>query len=386
MKFVLRVFVTIFVFFGLSAPVLAGLTVFKEGDKYVKIGGRIQLQYHQEDPEAGEVVDRIFFRRLRPYIEGSLHPDWKGKLQWELGGASDNNEVQVKDAHVKYTGLSFLNIVVGNANFPFSRELLTSSKKTQLIERSFTGDHNFGVPDKNLNINVDGKYFGKKLLIAAGLANASIDPDENKLDFDTPANKNADFNEGVMLGGRIEFQPLAPIKFSQGDFNKKLAIGFGVGAYSWANDNDNNANTDAVTGADIGDGKPDVDRATGIEVSASFRGYGFSADIQRNNFSAESTDSLYTGGLYEVGEAKFHNVSLEAGYMLIGRTLELAVGAQNQNADTYQEIWTRRSVGLNYFVEGNDIKIQSTLRRGRNLNGVRDNNKSEIFVQGQYVF
>jgi len=386
MKQVLRVLLPILSLFVVSVPAWAGVTVFKEGDKYVKIGGRIQLQYHQIDPEGGEVTDSIFFRRLRPYIEGSLHPGWQGKLQWELGGASNDNEIQVKDAYVKYTGLSYMNVVVGNANFPFSRELLTSSKKTQLIERSFTGDHNYGVPDKNLNINASGKLFSKKLLFALALANAAIDPDENKLDFDTPANKNTDFNEGVMLGGRIEFQPMRPIKYAQGDFNKKMVVGFGVGAYGWVNDNDNNTNTDIVTGSDLGNGKPDVDRATGVEASASFRGYGISADAQINVFNAETEDSTYTGGLYENGKAVFRNHSIEAGYMLINQKLELVAGTQNQNADTYQRKWMRRSAGVNYFIKDNDIKLQTTFRQGKNIDGIKNNNASEIFVQAQYVF
>ena len=42
------------------------------------MGGRIQMQYHQEDPENGSSTDELFLRRFRPYIEGSIHKDWKG--------------------------------------------------------------------------------------------------------------------------------------------------------------------------------------------------------------------------------------------------------------------------------------------------------------------
>lgn len=108
----------------------AGITVYKDGDKYVKLGGRIQLQYHLVDPDSGDSSDSLFFRRFRPYIEGSLHKDWKGKFQWDMGKASGDNEIAIKDAYLQYKGVENIKVTVGNANFPFSRELLTSSKKT----------------------------------------------------------------------------------------------------------------------------------------------------------------------------------------------------------------------------------------------------------------
>ena len=51
-----------------------GIT-YQDGDKYLKVGASIQLQYHQVDPDGGDTTDEIFFRRLRPYIEGSTHND-----------------------------------------------------------------------------------------------------------------------------------------------------------------------------------------------------------------------------------------------------------------------------------------------------------------------
>ena len=44
------------------------------------IGGRIQLQYARIDPDMGESTDRMFFRRLRPYIQGSINERWLAKI------------------------------------------------------------------------------------------------------------------------------------------------------------------------------------------------------------------------------------------------------------------------------------------------------------------
>ena len=85
----------------LQAPPALPFTRVENGE-YVKFGGRIQVQYHYEDPDEGDSEDDFFFRRLRPYVEGSLHPDWKGKFQIDYGKAEDDNEVAVKDAYLQY--------------------------------------------------------------------------------------------------------------------------------------------------------------------------------------------------------------------------------------------------------------------------------------------
>ena len=173
----------------------AGIT-YKDGDKYLKIGGRIQMQYHTANPDGGQKTDDVFFRRLRPYIEGSLYKNWKGKIQWDMGKAENNNEIAVKDAYFQYKGMSNGKLTIGNANFPFSREFLTSSKYQQLVERTFVGDHNYGTPDRNVGIHFTGNTDSKKVTYAASGTIASIDPDVKKLDFDTPVNCNEDFNDG----------------------------------------------------------------------------------------------------------------------------------------------------------------------------------------------
>jgi len=122
----------------------AGITVYEQDERYVKIGGRIQVQYHLESPEGADDTDSIFLRRFRPYVEGSLYKGWKGKIQWDMGKGKDDNELAVKDAYMQYKGFSSGKFTFGNVKLAFSRENLTSSKKQQLVERTFVGDHNYG--------------------------------------------------------------------------------------------------------------------------------------------------------------------------------------------------------------------------------------------------
>src|SRR4030067_2059524 len=245
----------------------SGVTVYKDGDKFVEVGGRIQLQYHLSDPDGSTSTGGMVFRRLRPYIEGSIHKDWLGKFEWDMGEASGDNEIAIKDDFMAYKGIEGITIKLGNAYAPFSREALTSSKKQQLVERTFVGDHDYGSPERNLGVHADGKLMDKQVTWAVSASSASVDPDSKKLDFDTPVNRDSDFNEGWMLSGRVDFHPFGYLDMSQGDFDRSgLKATVGVAAFTWANDGDNNTYTTA--GADTSAGaKPDVDSAHGIERS-----------------------------------------------------------------------------------------------------------------------
>ncbi len=355
----------------------AGGIKYEDGDKYLKIGGRIQLQYYQADPDGGDATDEVFFRRLRPFIEGSLYKDWKGKIQWDMGKAEGENELAIKDAYLQYKGIHNVKVTVGNANFPFSREFLTSSKKQQLVERTFVGDHNYGTPDRNVGLHLTGHSESKTITWGASLAMASVDPDANKLDFDTPVNRNSDFNDGWIVGGRVDFHPFGALKFAQGDFSGKQKATIGIAAYSWSNDGDNNDATRS---------KPDVDSVTGLEISGAWRVSGFSVDAEYNVFNADTVDATYTGGIYENGSTTLANWSLEGGYMLMPKKLELVAGVSSQDADNYEDTWNRTAIGANWFFQKHDIKVQLTYRMGENLKGVKGKDENELFVQMQYVF
>jgi len=358
-----------------------GITVY-QGDhgEFVKIGGRIQLQYHYEDPDSGSSTDDLFFRRLRPYVEGSLHPDWLGKFQIDYGKADGDDEVAIKDAYFQYHGFENMKVTVGNANFPFSREFLTSSKYQQLVERTFVGDHNYGTPDRNLGVHLTGHSGNKLLAWAASATSADIDPDNKKLDFDTPVNRNEDDNQGWMFGGRLDYMPFGKVKLSQGDFGGETGIAIGVGVFTWNNDDDNNTYDPGCTG------KCDIDSVNGYEIDAAYRGQGLSIDAEYNLFHSELVENGISDGIYQDSETDLKNWAVEGGYMVIPSKLEFVLGYQNQDADNYAENWSRQSIGVNYFIKKNDIKLQATWRRNDNKNGVDGNDENEGFVQAQYVF
>jgi phosphate-selective porin OprO and OprP len=368
-----------------APPAAAGVEVYRDGARYVEIGGRIQLQYHAFEPDAGDSQDELFFRRLRPYLQGSVTEDWFAKIQFDVGGASGSNELAVKDAYFRYTGFDAVEVTVGNQKPPFSREFLTSSKEQQLVERTFVGDHNYGSPDRMLGVKVDGEALGEKLVWSGSFGGAAIDPDAGKLDFDTPVNRDDDFNEGWLTAGRVELHPFGFAESSQGDLGHgPLRLTLAAAAFTWSNDGDNDTYT--AGGVSTSAGKADVDEATGFELSAGVRGLGFSADAQYDLVEADTVDAGFDGGLWLDGSTELEQLALEGGYMVLPNRLELVGGWQSQDADGYADTWTRTSFGINYFVDGYKLKGQLTWRMGENLDGVPANDADELFLQLQYVF
>ncbi len=369
-----------------SAANAAGVTVYKQDGQYVKLGGRIHIQYHQVSPDGGEDKDKIFLRRFRPYVEGSLHKDWKGKLQWDMGKAEDDNELAVKSAYMQYSGFSSGKLYIGNMKSGYSREIMTSSKKQQLVERTFTGDHNYGVAEYLLGLRFDGFAADKTISYILSAGGMNIDPDDKKLDFDTPVNGKTDWNQGWVVAGRVDYHPFGYLPLSQGDFKREQKLTIGLGAFAWSNDDDNNIYTDDAGNHIPGDSKADVDSANGVEISAAYRIAGFSVDAQYNLINASTVDGGYSGGLFKNGETDLTQMALEGGYMVIPSRLELVAATESMDADGYAEVWTRNSIGVNWFMHKHDIKMQLTYRQGKNINGKDGEDQDELFLQAQYVF
>jgi hypothetical protein len=364
----------------------ARIVVYDEGGKQVVFGGLIQVRYHIEDPDGGETTDELILRRFGPYIEATLYEEWMGKFQVDYGRGENDNELYVNDAFMRYQGFKQSQITIGNQKFPFSREFLSPEPRRQLIRVNFSGDRNFGTPDRNLGVNLTGDFASQRFTWGTQLAMAGIDQDENKLRFGTPANRESGFNEGPMLGGRIDWHPLGFMNFDQGSFDNETRLTLGLAAYSWANDGDSNPNTDPVTGTSTNITEPDVDNVSGLEISGAFNGSGLYVDGEFNLFTSDTVDPGFTGGIYVNGSTTMSNWFLRAGYMVMPETLDLILAFQLQDSDGYNKEWTRMTIGSNWYMAGRDIKLQFTYVAGQNLNGISGQDQNDLYLQAQYTF
>ena len=383
---------------AVTLPAQARIRVYEDGDKFIEMGARLQLQYLYlgSDDGAGGIAgldrgntDLLFFRRARPYIAGSLIKNWYGKFAFDFGKAEDANEVAVKDMWFEYQGWKNTNLYIGNSKTPFSREFQTSSTKLQLVERTFTGDHNFGTPDRMLGFAIRRKEGNAgKLTYRAAVGAENHDPGMNRMDLDTPVNRALDWNEGIVVSGRVDWNPLGFMRFDRGDFHTdKWLFNLSAGAYGWWNDGDNNTYTgdDGLT-IDPDGGKVDLDRAAGVEFSGGVRGKGLSADAEYNFINGDLVDKTFTGGLYRNGKTDLTKFSVNAGYMVLHNHLELVLGYSMLDADNYEDAWTRAQFGLNWFLHKYNLRFQGNYWLVQNVLGVKDADSGTVLAQGQFLF
>lgn len=104
---------------------------FKSSEAEFEVGGRLMVDtahyYNNHDLNSGSEI-----RRARLFMSGKVYEDWNFKLQTDFAG----NEVSLKDAYLRYTGLDYADITVGNFKEPWSLEELTSSKYITFMERA----------------------------------------------------------------------------------------------------------------------------------------------------------------------------------------------------------------------------------------------------------
>ena len=367
-----------------AMPMLAsaGITLYDEGEKSLEIGGRLQPQYLMVDADSGEndSGDDFFLRRMRFYIEGTLTENIYGIWQVDFGGVSDDPEV--KDAFINYSGLPMGSITIGNHNAPFSRELLTSSKRQQFVERTVVGDHNYGVPDRQIGVSytLDDNDMVQGQL---GFYQAGLESDLSKLDFESRVSSDPDYF-GNMLVGRLDWTPLGSFKKAQGAFGDETRFGIGLNAYTWGNDDDidNSFSVDPANGDFIAnDVASQYDSVNAYGVDAAFRAGYFSADAAAQFYDAEVTDETRdfiggpTGLVNADGDAQFATYMVKGGYMLVPSKLEFVAGFSAldpddgfyANGQNYDDMDKRYSAGLNYFFNKHNAKIQLTYEMGRDV-------------------
>ena len=360
---------------GVSLSALGGgIRYTNDEGQFMELGGRIQVQYRRLDISDQSSIDRLFFRRLRPYFMGSLREDWLGKIQIELGA----EEVDIRDVFMEYRGWEDTTLRIGNSIVPFAQAGMVSSKRLQLIERPLTGSHNFGVPDRQLGVHLDGVHLDKRFAWAVTAASAAIDPDQDLIDFDTVAsiNRSADWIEGAMLAGRVAYYPQGHFGMGQGDFKGNLRTTVAAAAYTWNNDNDN-----YITGDE-----PENDSVNGLELSTAMRGNGISVDAELNLIHGTLEEEDFTGGLYQNSETDILSWSISGGYMVLPDRCELVAGYSSLDADNYEGAWNRAEIGVNWFIQQHDIKLQAGYSRGENLFGRTGDDANSMYTQMQYVF
>ena len=164
---------------------------FKSSEAEFEVGGRLMVDtahyYNNHDLNSGSEI-----RRARLFMSGKVYEDWNFKLQTDFAG----NEVSLKDAYLRYTGLDYADITVGNFKEPWSLEELTSSKYITFMERALPVEA--FAPSRRLGVGGHSHSKG-------GLSwNAGYGIFADTVDAD-----NGNDNEGYGYAARLTVAPIA---------------------------------------------------------------------------------------------------------------------------------------------------------------------------------
>lgn len=140
-------------------------------DVEIRIGGRIQNDWNfirpsdeiedaffrDDEGNVDEPLDRIFFRRSRIYIRGTLHTYIRFKAEYDFVGG----DATWTDVYLRFVKLlAFGNIYVGKFKAPFGLEELTSSRFITFQERSLTDGF---VPGRQVGVLFKNSVFDKRV-------------------------------------------------------------------------------------------------------------------------------------------------------------------------------------------------------------------------------
>lgn len=371
----------------------AGYTYKTDSGIEFEVGGRIVLQYRdyeitdfeaddafelvgddgqildQDDAFALTTADQEYrIRRFRPSLDVTFNDDWEASLSWELAGGRRN----VKDAYVRYRGIEWLDIKVGNETVPFSRERMTSSARQHSAERGIMGSTEFGVPGRHPGIHLRTR-FDYPLNLRLSYVDANIDGDIlTEIQFITPwgasSVDNNQQDEGTMTVARLEYKVFGRGRYREGDLSRKPSLHLSAAMMDWDNKDD----------------VVEIDHVDGWELAAAYRGYDWSVDLQYHEISATSP---YTIGrrLFDDGKAEVQTFGVEVGHLFFEKQLEIFGSYQVMAADEWERDWKVYEFGASYLLDKHNHKVQVSYRRENDRKG-HDVDKNTLYVQWQYNF
>lgn len=357
----------------------------------LEIGGKLQVQYYDADPDDEDNEDDLSLRRFRPFLLGHFLDHWTWKLEIEQSASNGTlelsvSELNIRDAFVRYHGfrLDGRQLTIGNQKLPFAHDFMTPSTSQFFPERSFAGDFNAGVPNRGLGVKFRSPTPSDKLLLWGSLVRAVHHQDVTRLRWDSPIGASSDRNEGLMAVGRVDLRPLGPPVSQASPRERPRTFTFGLAGYAWSNDGDNAFTRDGVA---LDPERADLEEAWGWELSAAVRGRGLRAEAQMNRIHGETVVGDFTGGIYSDGETDITSGVFQAGYFVIDSRLEITAGYTSIEAEAERSGSDHWIAGLNFhLIDKYQAKLQIAHRWISNDESVAENDFREARIQLQYVW
>jgi phosphate-selective porin OprO/OprP len=293
----------------------------------LSVGGFLQAQGEfgrAADPRWNGTNDRFFFRRARIYLAGNVATDFDFKAELDLQGnslsASTGLNARANEVFINWHKLPYLNLRFGQLKPAFGAEALASDGKIHTIERSLSSDRL--ADSRQLSVGAAGDLFDKRFSYLAIVANGN--------GSNVSANDNNRFQKSL----RLAYTPIAT------DLDKVL-----VGV-------------DGLWTDDVGVSKPDL---------------GLPGNLFTGRRTMRGVDAQWTHGIVDLSaewlSGKFSPTTataftaegwhVTATCFLVPNKLQAVLREEqfDPNIDMSGNTIRTFTVGLNYFVKGDDLKF-----------------------------
>jgi phosphate-selective porin OprO and OprP len=320
----------------------------------LKIGGLVQFQ--GEFGDAGDSRystdnnDRLFLRRVRLGVAGSFLEEFDFKVEAEYVGSS----ITLTDGFINWNHYDEANLKFGQFKTPFGYEFLAADPKLYTVERTLGSD--VLTLNRQVGVQAAGTFLDKRLGYAAGIFNG------------TGANTKTNDNDSFTYMGRINGTPW------QGTlFNHPAKWTVGANAYTSSDkavtmDKALGFTGNTFAGERIGWGGDSQLKLGGLDLWTEYLRVNFKPDsgVPAANFDS---DTWY----------------VQAGYYVIPKILQPVVKFETFDPNTSisgneTDTWT---LGLNYYIKGDDIKIMVDYTLSDTPNA---SDEQKLFLRLQTIF
>jgi phosphate-selective porin len=321
-----------------------GVTVqANNGEASLTLGGLLQVQFEDGDrgdnrfPATGE--DRFYLRRARLNATGAFAEHFDFRLEFDLEGTLSSTtglRAQMTDGYINWNQYAFANVRAGQFKTPFGFEQLYADPRLPTIERTLVNDRL--TLNRQLGVQLGGDLLDKHLSYAVGTFNGN------------GVNNSGNDNGKFLWAERLVVTPW-----------KGNLLG---GPASWAVGG--NAFQSEDTALSLPDLSLDSTPATPDRdnlFTGKRRGYGVDSQFESGPFfvwveylknhlepvSARPSAEFDTDGWYA-----------EAGVYLVPKKLQAVV--RHETFDPSRRVSDddvkSDTVGLNYYIKGNSLKLQ----------------------------
>ena len=344
-------------------------------EQKLALGGYLQAQADVgEEPDSRfvGVSDRFLIRRARVNFSGSFAERFDFKVEADFGNNSIAGRTgygaQLTDVFLNWTRLGFANVKLGQFKTPFGYEQLVADTQMPTAERTLVNDRL--TLNRQIGAAISGSFYGKRLGYSVGAFNGN------------GINNGFNDSDGFEYVGRLTG---VPVQTKHDGRDVKWTVG--LSAYA-----SRDASVAALSSADQ---RFDSSAAPGVDNLFCGRRSGWGVDTQ-----------LKWGGLdlqAEILGARFHPANGNhtatplddrfealgwwalAGWFLSPKAQAIvryeSLDMNRRLAGNSADEWT---FGLNYYIKGDDLKLQFNYLLGDQAGG--GDHQGRFIARAQVVF